>query len=437
MLNILISSTCNDFKEERHYIKKDLSTLGYNVKISEQDDILFDPNDPTHISCIDAVKECDIIIFLIGSRFGGKAVKDAIDQVGLEALENSKVDFFKANKKISITHCEILSALKYKIPIYTFIRNEVSTNHHLYETNKKIGFPDNFVFPNFKSTEEAKYIFEFYNFIRKDRPGNYCKPFEYSEDIVKIMKFQLMEYFAKLFRKEKQQISPKLNPNVINADVVGHDSNERQNYFDRFYPNIDSGDTLRVMGTGVTSFLSRKERIKGLLKGGSHIQLLLINNHIIKGDFQCSSDEFIQKVNVAFEETKVYAPTGTKVHCPLYNTKFLIDTKHFNKYHNREKEKDYHKKIQDSIKLIQEYQEEFEKENFVGTITAKHFNSFVPLSISAIFNDKVNDNELIAEFILPFSENRIIFNSTKEDNPKVYKIFMDFFTSTWENSNNI
>jgi Domain of unknown function (DUF4062) len=437
MLNILISSTCNDLKEERHYIKRDLSALGYNVNISEQDDILFDPNDPTHISCIDAVKENDIVIFLIGTRFGGKAVSDAVGQVGLELLENSKVDFFKTNNKISITHCEILSALKNKVPIYTFIRSEVSTNHHLYETNKKNGFPANFNFPNFKGLEEAKYIFEFYNFIRKDRPGNYCKSFEISEDIVKIMKFQLMEYFTKLFRNAKQSKLPKQSQNVINADVVGHDSNDRQNYFDKFYPNIDSGDTLRVMGTGVTSFLSRKDRIRGLLKGGTHIQLLLINNQIIKGDFQCSSDNFLKKIKVSLQDSQVYLANESKVHCPLFETKFLIDTKHFNKYHNREKEKDYHKKIQDSIKLIQEYQDEFEMENYLGKITAKHFNSFVPLSITAIYNDKVNDNELIAEFILPFSENRIIFNSTKEDNPKVYKIFMDFFTSTWDNSNNI
>lgn len=434
MLKIFISSTCNDFREERRNIKKCLNTLGYDVKISEQNDILFNPNDPTHISCIKAVEDCDLVIFLIGSRLGGNAIKGAADQAGLEFLENSNIEFFNSNKKISVTQCEILAALKNRIPIYTFIRNEVSIHHHIYEKNKKSGFRRGFSFPNTKNIDEAKYIFEFYNFIRKNRPGNFCRSFEYSEEIVETMKSQLLLYFTKLFQKEKELLNPKSNQNLINADVVGHDSNERQNYFDKFYPNINKGDTLRVMGTGVTSFLGRKERIKGLLKAGSHIQLLLINNHIIKGDFQCSSDNFIQNLNVVLEEKKVLNPTEMKVHCPLYNTKFLIDTKHFNKYHNREKEKDYHKKIQDSIELIQDYQKEFEKENYIGTITAKHFNSFVPLSITAIFNDKINDNELIAEFILPFSESRIIFNSTKEDNPKVYKIFMDFFTSTWSNS---
>lgn len=430
MLKILICSTCNDFEEMRNNIKKELSAVGYKVSISEQDDILFDPNLHTHLSCIEAVKENDLVIFLMGNRQGGTAIQDAVNEVDLNLLEE-KVDFFKLNKKISITQAEILTAIQQKIPVYTFVRKKVENYHHLYEENKKDGFPDRFKFPEFKNIETAKYIFEFYNYMRKDRPGNFRKVFESTDEIVNTMKSQLMEYFAKLFRKEK---SSRVSRNLISAYVVGHDSTEREDFFDKFYPKVKVGDTVRVMGTGITNFLSRKERINGLLKKGINIELLLINNQIIKSNFQCSSDDFIEKIILSLKDSKASLPSELKVHCPLNNTKFLIDTKHFDKYHHREREKEpkYHQKIQGSIETVQKYREDFK--NFDGKIVPKLFNSFVPLSITAIFNEHVTDNDLIAEFILPFSENRIIFNSAKEENPKVYNIFMDFFTSTWSNS---
>lgn len=430
MLKILICSTCYDFKEERNNIKKELKAVGYEVSISEQDDILFDPFISTHLSCIEAVKGYDLVISLIGNRYGGKAIKDVIDEVGLNLLENSKVDFFKLNKNISITQAEILTAIKQKIPVYTFIRADVEKDHLFYEKNKE-NLSKGLIFPGFSDTEQAKYVFEFYNYIRKDRPGNFRKVFDLSDEIINTMKSQLMEYFAKLFRKEK---SSRVSRDLISANVVGHDSNARQNYFDEFYLNVDVGDIVRVMGTGVTNFLSRKERIEGLLKDGINIELLLINDQIIKSDFQCSSDEFIKKIIPYLKDSKAYLPSELKVHCSLSNTKFLIDTKHFNKYHKREGDPDYHQKIQESILTVQKYRKEFEAKKFNGKIVPRLFNSFVPLSITAIFNENVNDNDLIAEFILPFSENRIIFNSTKEENPKVYNIFMNFFTSTWRNS---
>jgi hypothetical protein len=426
MLKILICSTCYDFKDERNNIKKDLKAVGYEVNISEQDDILFDPYTATHQSCIEAVKGCDLVIFLIGNRYGGKAIKDVVDEVGLNLRENSEVDL---NNNISITQAEILTAIKQKIPVYTFIRADVEKYHLLYEKNKK-KFPEKLKIPGFENIEQAKYVFEFYNYIRKDRLGNFRKVFEYSDEIVNTMKSQLMEYFAKLFRKEK---SIRVSKDLMSANVVGHESLEREDFFDGFYQKVKEGDIVRIMGTGVTNFLSRKERIKGLLQKGNNIELLLINNQIIKSNFQCSSNDFLKKIIRSLKDSKTYLPSELKVYCDLNNTKFLIDTKHFNKYHRREKEPNYHKKIQESILTVLQYKKEFKAENFKGKIVPRLFNSFVPLSITAFFNKHGKDNNLIAEFILPFSEKRIIFNSTNE-NPKVYNIFMDFFTSTWKNS---
>ena len=46
-------------------------------------DVLYDPRNHTHESCIKEIQSCDMIIFIIGSRFGGTAVSDALSKIDL------------------------------------------------------------------------------------------------------------------------------------------------------------------------------------------------------------------------------------------------------------------------------------------------------------------------------------------------------------------
>jgi hypothetical protein len=431
MFKILISSTCNDFKEERRNIAGSLRSFGYDVVLSEEDDILFDPSIHTHSNCVEAVKAFDLVIFLVGKRFGGKVVTGALEENGLKKLENSNVDFFKSNKNISVTQAEILTALRHNIPIYTFIRNNVYNNHELYEKNKKNGFSESFNFPEFRNLEEAKYIFEFYNFIRKERVGNFCKPFEYSDEIVTIMKKQLSMLFSKLIRERRSEVldlEDKLE--ILPAAIVGHRDRKREKIFERLFLNVNDGDTIRIMGTGVTNFLKDEDRIYSLLKDGNNIEILLINNKIVKSNWSCTSDEFVARLATSVPGIQIQdsIPKELKVFCPLPDLNFLIDTKHFNKYHSRE---DYNKNIESSVELIRKHQSKYGSEKNFGKIEAKHFKSFVPLSITSIHQEFTSKKQLIAEFILPFTTNRIIFHSDNDENPRVFELFMEFFTSTW------
>lgn len=438
MLKILISSTCFDLKEERLHLDSSLEAIGHTVILSEADDILYDPRNQTHINCIKAVEECDLIIFLIGSRFGGKAVQGALDIVELERLESSGIDFFKKKKnlEISITQCEILTALRNNIPIYTFIKTEVYNVHSVYEKNKSKGILEKMEFPGFKNVKEAKYIFEFFNFIRKANTNNYFKAFDNSGDITEVMKKQLSMLLSRLLKETKSEVLVTNNKlEILPATVVSHLSTERQKAFDRLYYNLNKGETIKIMGTGVTNFLSNKERIHGYLKDGNTIKLLLVNNEIIKEGLHCTSDLFLKNINYLAESNKVeLIDKNLKVHCYLANTNFLIDKNHFNNYHQRI---NYNEDISSSIGLIQQYQKDIESEKFRGKIIARHFASFTSLSITAISRKNRKKNDLIAEFIIPFTKNRIIFHSTDDENPIVFDLFMNFFDSTWKKAKEI
>lgn len=432
MVKILISSTCEDLHEERNTIASELRDMGYDVILSEADNILFAPYEHTHSNCIKAVDDVQIVIFLVGYRFGGTAVPSTLKMVDLSSLEKD-VDFFKANKSISITQCEVLTAINHNIPVYTFIKRSANVRHEDYEKAKKSGAPLDFLLHHFRDLDEAQYIFEFYNYVRKRKKGNYRQEFDNGIDVANAMKNQLMLWFSKLISERKK--SPLLvsdKTEVLPAQVVTHRSTAREKIFSKLYQNLQEGVTVRIMGTGATNFLKNEDQMHAILQDGNNVEILLINNQIIKKNWHCTSDDFVREAReTLLQGQETVVNEQFKVFCPLADLNFLIDTKHFNKYHSRE---DYDKNIEESITLIKRYQEQYIGQPNFGTIIAKHFRSFVPLSITAIHRNEGNDNDLVAEFVLPFSANRIIFHSSHDDNPSVYKLFMDFFESTWKNS---
>ena len=210
------------------------------------------------------------------------------------------------------------------------------------------------------------------------------------------------------------------------AVVVGHTDKKRQDYFEGLYLKRAPEDIIKIMGTGVTSFLRRDDLIEALLGDGNNIQLLLINNQIVKSDWLCSSEKFIEKYS---EYGVKNNDSQVKNLCDLSSLNILIERNHFNRYHSRN---DYDSRINESVALINDIKKKFN--GMKGRLDVRYFKSFVPLSMNAIYEDGVEHNDMVAEFIIPFSHKRIIFNTSNNKNPEAYKIFIDFFDSTWNKS---
>jgi hypothetical protein len=204
-LRVFVSSTCFDLGPIRGQIRNFLTSMGYEPIMSDYNDVLYDPRIHTHTSCIEEIATCDMIILLVGSRFGGKAIPEAISKVDFDALlEKSKsVEHLKKKENISVTQLEVLKAVEIEIPIFTFIDSRLWNDHELYEKNKYKSILKDIEFPSIEKPETAEFIFEFINFLRHRTKGNIINNFSKFEDIDETLKKQWAGLFQKLLNESR------------------------------------------------------------------------------------------------------------------------------------------------------------------------------------------------------------------------------------------
>ncbi len=203
ILKVFISSTCYDLDNVRDGLRDFIYDIGYEPVMSDYGDVLYDPRIHTHTSCIEEVKNCDMLVLLIGGRFGGRAINEAMSAVDFEKVkEKIKAGTVIDDEQLSITHLEVLIAIEYGLPVYTFIKEDVLSDHKLYEENKDKTIISEITFPSIEKQNTAKYIFEFINMVRLRNCGNNIFPFKKESDIEDMLKKQWSSYFQKLIKEQ-------------------------------------------------------------------------------------------------------------------------------------------------------------------------------------------------------------------------------------------
>jgi hypothetical protein len=208
-LKVFVSSTCFDLSSVRTELYSFIEQMGHEPVMSEFGDILFDPSMHTHESCAQAVQYCDVIVMIIGSRFGGKAIPESLSKIASDAEDSDIVEYIeKCRGRVSVTQLEVLTAIKSNLPVYTFVDDKVLNYHHLYEKNKtKQSVINEIVFPGFDGAETAKYIFEFFNFLRQRSVDNSYKSFSSLSDIRDDLRGQWSQLFQRLLELQRRQTS--------------------------------------------------------------------------------------------------------------------------------------------------------------------------------------------------------------------------------------
>jgi len=216
-LRVFVSSTCYDLSLLRSQLRLFIKGMGYDPIMSDYEDILYDPRTHTHTSCVDEVSNCDVLILIIGSRFGGKASLESLNRINFDALQNESVsvDALKEKENLSVTQLEVLTAIENSIPVYTFIEKRVWHDHALYEKNKKSDIIEKIIFPSIEKQETAKYIFNFINFVRLRTKNNNIFTFEKGQDIEEILKKQWSNYFQRLLREQRFAESERKRLDVL------------------------------------------------------------------------------------------------------------------------------------------------------------------------------------------------------------------------------
>ena len=216
-LRVFVSSTCYDLSIIRSQLKSFLENMGYDAILSEYNDIFYDPNDHTHVSCVKEIANADLVILIIGSRYGGVAIQELKKFIDFNKLINlSRNSEYVINNKeqLSITQYEILKAIESDIPVYCFVEDAVWHDHLVYEQNK-----DNedvikaMKFPSIDKNEAAPYIFEFINFMRTRIHNNAVFQFAKLEDIESTLVKQWSNLFQNLLfeRRKKSKAIGQIN----------------------------------------------------------------------------------------------------------------------------------------------------------------------------------------------------------------------------------
>ncbi len=204
-LRVFVSSTCFDLAVLRGQIRSFIEDLGYEPVMSEYQDVVYDPKTHTHTSCIDEVATCDMVVVVIGSRFGGKAVPQAIGRIDLETLMSASKgnEILKKKEDLSITQLEVLRAISSSIPIFAFVDDRVLADHATYEKNKGKSIIDEIEFSSIEKPETAHFIFEFINFLRHRQLNNGICPYSRYQDIEQALRRQWSGLFQKLLNENR------------------------------------------------------------------------------------------------------------------------------------------------------------------------------------------------------------------------------------------
>lgn len=269
-LKVFLSSTCYDYEILRSELRNFIISMGHEPVMSEFSDMLFDPRTHTHDNCLKEVKNCDIVIFIIGSRFGGKAVPSSFQDIDMDKLKSisSGNNIFDKDMSISITQLEVLKAIDSGIPIFTFIDSKVNHDHLVYEKNKKkLNVINEMIFPSIDKPETARYIFEFINFIRLRSENNATTTFSRIDEIENYLKKQWSAFFQRLLSEQKQKKYTDSRMDLISSQIA---------------------DIKTAIMTSITS-AELKETARGAIKFRRLIDFIYeINNNFLRDGFESS-----------------------------------------------------------------------------------------------------------------------------------------------------
>jgi|SRR5690554_2193387 len=206
-LRVFVSSTCYDLSVIRSQLRIFIQNLGHEPIMSDYSDLLYDPRVHTHTSCVDEVATADVVVLIVGSRFGGKTVPEALLKLDFDVLkkESKSTESLSKKENLSVTQLEILKAVESGIPVFTFVDSAVWHDHALYEKNKEKPIIHDILFPSIEKPETASFIFEFINFLRHRARGNSVFTFSKLQDIEDTLRRQWSSLFQKLIQEQRNR----------------------------------------------------------------------------------------------------------------------------------------------------------------------------------------------------------------------------------------
>ncbi|MFQ5730185.1 MAG: DUF4062 domain-containing protein [Waddliaceae bacterium] len=214
---VFISSTYYDLKYIRSSLARFIETLGFEPVLSEQGNITYSPNVPLDESCYREARGCDILVLVIGGRYGSP--------VSSQRSKKSE-DFYDEYE--SITQREYKSAAERGIPIYIFIDKSVYGRYEVFTENRE------------KKTVKSKHvdsvnILKFIDQIHKSFNNNLICQFDTQEDIENFLRQQWAGRFKEMLAGQLRKTQTLISDEVAQLRA---DHTIFKRYFEEIISNI-------------------------------------------------------------------------------------------------------------------------------------------------------------------------------------------------------
>jgi len=197
---IFISSTFYDLSQTRIDLDQFIESLGYESVRNEEGDIPYGKDEELQNYCYKEINNIDILVSIIGSRYGSPAVKEDKDK----------------GKNYSVTQKEIQKAIELNKQVFIFIDKRVYTEYETYLLNK--------------GNENVRYkyvdnvnIYKFIEEIQGLTHNNNIKAFESAQEITHYLREQFAGLFKQFIREREKNAEAIVIRDIRDTAQTLHD----------------------------------------------------------------------------------------------------------------------------------------------------------------------------------------------------------------------
>ena len=189
--SVFISSTIEDLHHVRDAVRETISELGYQPIMSERGDVGYMNETAADAACYQSVKECQLMVLIIGKRYGSKT---------------------HGSGTVSVTEHEYDTCMEHKPKLITFVDGEVLNFKRVYDAN-----PDAKKDMKYPGMDDAIATFSFVDKVKHGPIRNAIIPFSTVSDVRSKLKIQLATLFHDLL--EEHTNASKSTLDEIMAEV--------------------------------------------------------------------------------------------------------------------------------------------------------------------------------------------------------------------------
>lgn len=169
---VFLSSTYYDLKSIRGEIERFVRDKGYDPVLNERGNVTFTKEVSPETSCYREIETCDILISIVGGRFG-----------------NTSENGFN-----SISQVELQTALDQYKQVYIFVDRDVYSEYRTYLKNKTATV-------EWSAVDNVK-IYQFLDDIFALPNNNAVMPFETAHDIISLLREQWAGLFQRMLQSQ-------------------------------------------------------------------------------------------------------------------------------------------------------------------------------------------------------------------------------------------